>query len=457
MEQQQQPWTSSVLHRSLLKQPQTVASASGSYITLGSGRRILDGCTGAAVAIIGHGDKDVQAAVMEQMSTVSYAHTLTFTTDSAEHLADMLLEGRPYGLCKAYFVCSGSEAMDSALKLARQYHVENGQPGRTRLVARRQAYHGNTIGAMSVGSNLARRAPYEGALLLDNVSHVSPAYGYRGQLHGETEAAYAERLVDELDAEFRSLGPATVMAFVAEPVGGATAGCITAPRGYFEGVRRVCDKYGILLILDEVMCGSGRTGTYFAFAQEGDARPDLLMLGKGLGGGYAPIAGVLAHERVIDVVRRGTGTFVHGHTYQAHPVSCAAALAVQKVLRRDDLVSQCAAKGATLEASLRSVFGGRRYVGDVRGRGLFWALEFVQDKESKQPFEPAVRFASRVRDEAQAIGLAVYPGTGTADGFNGDHVVLAPPLNISGEDLALLVKLLEEAYGRVERDVEQWL
>ena len=266
------------------------------------------------MAIIGHGSKEVQAAVMEQMSAVSYAHTMAFTTGSAEDLADLLLEGRPYGLCKAYFVCSGSEAMDSALKLARQYHVENGQPGRTRLVARRQAYHGNTIGAMSVGSNVARKAPYEGALLLDNVSHVSPAYAYRGQPDGETEEAYAERLVDELDAEFRSLGPDTVMAFIAEPVGGATAGCITAPRGYFEGVRRLCDKHGILLILDEVMCGSGRTGTYFAFAQEGDVRPDLLTLGKGLGGGYAPIAGVLAHERVIDVLRRGSGTFVHGRT-----------------------------------------------------------------------------------------------------------------------------------------------
>ncbi|POR39234.1 Putative aminotransferase, partial [Tolypocladium paradoxum] len=344
--QTQASCTSRVLHPSLLKQPQTVASASGSYITLASGHRILDGCAGAAVAIIGHGNKDVQAAIVEQMSTVPYTHAIAFTTRSAEDLADLLLEGRPHGLCAAYFVCSGSEAVDSALKLARQYHVENGQPGRTRLVARRQAYHGNTIGAMSVGSHVARTAPYRDALLLDNVRHVSPAYDYRGRLDGETDEAYAERLVDELDAELRSLGPETVMAFIAEPVGGSTAGCITAPRGYFEGVRRVCDRYGVLLILDEVMCGMGRTGTYFAFAQEGDVRPDLVTLGKGLGGGYAPIAGVLAHERVIDVLRRGSGAFNNGHTYQAHPLSCAAALAVQRVVRRDGLVAQCAAKGA---------------------------------------------------------------------------------------------------------------
>ncbi|KFG84345.1 putative aminotransferase [Metarhizium anisopliae] len=414
--------SSKVLHRLLLHRPETVTAASGSYYTLSTGQRILDGCTGAAVAVIGHGDPDVKAAVVEQMSQVAYAHTLAFTTNSAEELAGTLLDGNPHGLCRAYFVGSGSEAMDAAMKLARQYWVEAGQPQRRRFVARRQAY-------------------------------VSPTYAYRFQKQGEPEEAYAKRLVDELDAEFRAVGPETVMAFIAEPVGGATVGCITPPRGYFEGVRRVCDKYDILLILDEVMCGSGRTGTYFAFAQEGDVRPDLVTLGKGLGGGYTPIAGVLAHQRVIDVLAAGSGAFVHGHTYQAHPVCCAAALAVQKVLRRDDLVARCAEKGKWLEQELRTRFEPRRYVGDIRGRGLFWALEFVKDKETKEPLAPDLHFASEMRDQAHRLGLAIYPGAGTADGHAGDHVILAPPLNVSQEDLEILVDLLEKTYDVVESRV----
>ncbi|UNI15937.1 hypothetical protein JDV02_002421 [Purpureocillium takamizusanense] len=445
---------SHVLHRSLLADPATVVSASGSYINLSTGQRILDGCTGAAVAIIGHGSEEVQSAVRDQMAKVSYAHTLAFTTSAAEDLADMLLRNKPHGLCKAYFVCSGSEAMDSALKLARQYHVERGQPQRTRIVARQQAYHGNTIGAMSVGSNVARKAPYMGVLTLPNVSHVSPAYTYRSQLQGETEESYAARLVQELDHEFRSLGPENVMAFVAETVCGATLGCATAPRGYFQGVRRLCSQYGILLILDEVMCGSGRCGTYFAFEQEGDGvYPDLLTLGKGLGGGYSPIAGVLVHEKVVGGLRQGSGSFVHGHTYQAHPVACAASLAVQRVLERDDLVRRCAVKGEWLEGALRRELGGRRFVGDVRGRGFFWALEFVADKASKEPFSPEVHFSGRVRDEAQRLGLAVYPGTGTVDGTRGDHIIVAPPYNVSDAELEDVVRLLKEAYEVVEKEV----
>ncbi|OAQ70835.1 aminotransferase [Pochonia chlamydosporia 170] len=444
---------SKILHRSLITHPETVESASGSYYTLSNGQKILDGCTGAAVAVIGHGDPDVKAAVMEQMSQVSYAHTLAFTTNSAEELASTLLEGNPFGLCKAYFVGSGSEAMDAAMKLARQYWVEAGEPQRRRFVARRQAYHGNTIGAMSVGSNVARKAPYEGVLLLDNVSYVSPAYAYRVQKEGEAEEAYSQRLVDELDAEFQTVGPETIMAFIAETVGGATAACITPPRGYFEGVRRLCDKYGILLILDEVMCGSGRTGTYFAFAQEGDVRPDLVTLGKGLGGGYTPIAGVLAHRKVIDVLAKGSGVFVHGHTYQAHPLCCAAALAVQKVLERDNLVANCAEKGKWLEEQLRKKLGPRKYVGNIRGRGLFWGLEFVKDKKTKEPFSPDVHFSREMRNEAQRLGLAIYPGTGTADGYVGDHVILAPPLNVSQEDLDILMDLLMKTYDVVEKRV----
>ncbi|KAL7908375.1 pyridoxal phosphate-dependent transferase [Trichoderma velutinum] len=443
-----------LLHRSLIERPQQVVSGSGIYLNLADGSRILDGCGGAAVSVIGHGNKQVQDAIMRQYSSIEYVHTMAYTTSSAEELANALTElSKPFGLTKAYFVCSGSEAIDAAMKLARQYHVENGQPQRKRFVARRQAYHGNTVGAMSVSSNLPRRIPYDGVLTLDNVSFVSPTYAYRGQRDAETEEQYAARLVQELDDEFQHVGPETVIAFVAETVGGATAACITPPKGYFEGVRRVCNRYGILLILDEIMCGSGRTGSYFAFEREGDVRPDLITLGKGLGGGYAPIAGVLIGEKVVQVLKRGSASFVHGHTYQAHPACCAAGLAVQQVIKRDNLVVNCLSMGALLESRLRSALEDAKYVGEIRGRGLFLGIEFVQDRASKQPFKPAVKFASRMQEAAHSRGLAVYPGSGTADGVNGDHVILAPPLTITEEEAEEIVRLLKMAYDIVEREV----
>lgn len=443
------------MHRSLVERPHHVVSGSGIYLTLADGTRIIDGCGGAAVAVIGHGNKDVQEAIIQQYSEVAYVHSLAYTTSSAEELANELTElSKPFGLIKAFFVGSGSEAMDGAMKLARQYHFENGQPERKRFVSRRQAFHGSTIGAMSVSSNLPRKIPFNGALMLDNVSYVSPAYAYHGQLDTETEDQYAARLVQELDDEFQRLGPETVVAFVAETVGGATSACATPPRGYFAGVRKVCDKYGILLILDEVMCGSGRMGRYFAFETEGDVRPDILTLGKGLGGGYAPIAGILVSQKVVDVLTKGTAVFVHGHTYQAHPTSCAAALAVQRVLKRDNLVAKCHTQGAFLESRLRSALGDAKFVGEIRGGGFFWGIEYVQDKASKQPFKPEVKFGIRVYAAAHDRGLAIYPGIGTIDGVNGDHSILAPPLTATDEELEEMVRLFKEAYDAVEKEMD---
>ncbi|OAR01529.1 hypothetical protein LLEC1_01511 [Akanthomyces lecanii] len=449
---------SHVLHNSLIGKPPTVASASGSYMTMSTGQRVLDACTGAAVAIIGHNDPDVKAAVMDQMSKVCYTHTVAFTTVAAEELADDILGKNPYGLSRAFFVCSGSEAMDSALKLARQYYVEIGQPNRTHIVARQRAYHGNTVAAMSVGSHVSRRAPFEKALMLDNVSFTSPTYAYRHQLHNESEQEYASRLVQELDDHFQARGPENIMAFVSEPVGGATAGCLTAPAGYYQGVRRLCDRYGILLIFDEVMCGSGRTGTYFAFEQEGEGvYPDLITMGKGLGGGFAPMGAVLVHDKVIKGFQSGSAWFVHSHTYQAHGVGCAAALAVQKVLRRDRLVERSATKGKWLRDALMATFGDRKYVGDIRGRGLFWGIEFVRDKATKEPFEPSLRFTWRIVDEALRRGLSVYPGAGTADGAKGDHIIIAPAYNMSDEEFDEMLRLLKDTYDMVETEVTSLL
>ncbi|KAH7417554.1 adenosylmethionine-8-amino-7-oxononanoate aminotransferase [Cadophora sp. MPI-SDFR-AT-0126] len=446
-----------LLHRSLVTRPHTVVSASGSYLYLLDGRQILDACGGAAVSIIGHGDPEVTAAVLSQMQKVSYVHTTIYTTSATEDLAHFLLHdptsSSQHHLEKAYFTGSGSEANDSAMKLARQYFVEKGDLNRTIFVARRQGFHGSTVGAMSVSANVARKVQFEGVLTLPNVVHVAPAYAYQYKLDGETEMDYSKGLVRELDEEFQRLGPENVIAFFAETVVGATTGCVPAPNGYFSGVRTVCDKYGILLILDEVMCGMGRTGTPFAFEQE-NVVPDIVSIGKGLGGGYAPIAGILVGKKVVDVLRNGTGAFNHGHTYQAHPISCAAALAVQKIVRREKMVEQCWKSGKVLEQTLRDRLGDCKYVGDIRGRGLFWGVEFVKNRETREPFPKEVGFGQRLQRKVFDLGVALYPGTGTVDGVKGDHILISPPYNVSPKELELIVDTLERAYSLIEREID---
>ena len=442
-----------LLHRSLAHAPDTVTHATGIHLTLSTGRTIIDACGGAAVSCIGHNDDEVLSATMQQMRSVSYVHTGAYTTTSAEELASIILTGNPYGLEKAFFVGSGSEAMDAAMKLARQFHYESGHSERRNFVARKQSYHGNTIGAMSLSSNLPRKVPYE-ALLLQNVSHVSPAYAYQYQLPDESEAQYVMRLAEELDAEFQRLGPETVVAFVAEPIVGATSGCVPSPPGYFRAVRHICDRYGILLVLDEVMCGIGRSGSFFAFEQE-DVVPDIVTVGKGLGGGYAPISGVLVGEKVVQGLKDGTGMFNHGQTYQAHPLSCASALAVQKIIKRDRLVERCNRMGEILERDLREALERKKYVGDIRGRGLFWGVEFVRNRELKESFEPKVEFGYRVQRKAFDLGVAIYPGAATVDGVRGDHVLLAPPYTVTEADLRHVVQVVGEAYDAVERWVDQ--
>jgi adenosylmethionine-8-amino-7-oxononanoate aminotransferase len=448
-----------LFHRSLHQRPYMVDSAKGIYLNLSDGRVVMDACGGAAVACIGHGNEEVLAAVQRQMSTgVSYLHSLTYTTDAAEKLAHHLIDGpqggRRFGLDRAYFVGSGSEAMDAALKLARQYFFEMDQVNRTRFVARKQSYHGTTIGAMNVSSNLPRKVQYT-CFQSDNYSWVSPAYQYQYSRwqDGETEDQFAERLVEELDQHFQKIGPESIIAFVAEPVVGATSACTPAPRGYFKGVRRVCDKYSILLILDEVMSGMGRTGTFFAFEQE-DIVPDIMTIGKGLGGGYAPIAGVLVHKKVIDVLKKGTSSFNHGHTYQAHPVACASTLAVQQILSRDGLVENCARMGVILRRLLGETFDTAKYVGDIRGKGLFWSLEFVKDKATRKSFSPKIRFGARFQTIAFELGVAVYPGAGTVDGTNGDHAIVSPPYNVTEEELKKITGVLKQAYDKLEKEVD---
>ncbi|KAL6720503.1 hypothetical protein ACLMJK_002427 [Lecanora helva] len=443
-----------LLHRSLAHQPETVVHASGIKLTLSSGRIIIDACGGAAVSCLGHGNSEVLDAAMQQMRDVSYVHTGAYTTSAAEDLASLILEhGRQYGLEKAFFCGSGSEAMDTALKLARQFFYETGEKQRVNLVAREQSWHGATIGSMSVGSNLPRKIPYE-PLLLQNVSHVSPAFAYHYQYASESEEDFVKRLAIELEDEFQRLGPETVIAFIAEPIVGATTGCVPAPAGYFKAVHQICDKYGILLILDEVMCGMGRCGTLFAFEQE-DVVPDIMTMGKGLGGGYAPIASVVVSKKVVDGLRVGTGMFNHGHTYQAHPLSCATALVVQKIIKRDGLVERCSIMGASLEKLLRKKLAceNNKYIGNIRGRGLFWGIEFVADQATRMPFDPSLEFGLRVQKKAFEFGVAIYPGAATVDGATGDHVLIAPPYIVSNNELENIVEIVAKAYKAVENEI----
>jgi len=377
-----------------------------------------------------------------QIDQLAYAHTSFFTSEPAEALADQLIRTAPSGISHAYFLSGGSEAVEAALKMARQYFVEIGQPRRAHFIARRQSYHGNTLGALAVGGNEWRRREFK-PLLID-VTHVSPCYPYRDQRDDETPEAYGQRLADELDQAIVKFGPDKVIGFVAETVGGATAGVLVPVAGYFKAVRDVCDRHGCLLILDEVMCGMGRTGTQHACEQE-SVVPDLMTIAKGLGGGYQPIGAVLTHQRIVEAMSAGSGFFQHGHTYLGHPVACAAALAVQRVIERDGLLGRVRDLGAAFGAMLREHFGDHPHVGDVRGRGLFWGVELVADRATKAPFDPKPKLHARVKREAMNRGLLVYPMGGTVDGQRGDHVLLAPPFIASQDHLATIAARLHQA------------
>ena len=439
-----------VFHRQLAKRPPVAVSGQGIWWRDAEGRSYIDASGGAAVSCLGHGHPDVIAAMHRQIDQLAYAHTSFFTTEVAEQLADLLVGSAPAGMSHVYFVSGGSEAVEAALKMARQYFVEIGQPQRRHFIARRQSYHGNTLGALAVGGNEWRREQFR-PLLID-VTHVSPCYEYRGRLPDETPEAYGQRLVAELARTIEELGPDNVMAFVAETVGGATAGVLTPVPGYFKGIRDLCDRHGILLILDEVMCGMGRTGTLHACEQEGVV-PDLLTVAKGLGGGYQPIGAVLAQGRIVEAMRQGSGLFQHGHTYLGHAVACAAALAVQQVIQRDHLLTQVRDRGAYLASRLRHELGDHPHVGDIRGRGLFWGLELVQDRANRQWFEPSLKLHARLKSAAMAEGLMIYPMGGTVDGRCGDHVLLAPPFISSEGDIDQIVARLRRSLDRVVSDI----
>ena len=433
---------SHVFHRNPKHEYPLAVGGDGPYIIDSNGKRYLDACCGAAVSCLGHSDREVIDAIKAQLDQLPFAHTSFFSNEPMEALASELVENAPAGIERVYFCSGGSEAVEAALKLARQYYVEIGQAQRSQVIARRQSYHGNTLGALAAGGNLWRRKQFEP--LLVEVAHVLPCYSYRGKQQGESDEAYGQRLVPELEQEVQRLGPDRVIAFIAETVGGATLGCVTPVPGYFAGVRAVCDKHGILLILDEVMCGMGRCGTLYACEQEGVV-PDLICIGKGLGAGYQPIGALLASARVYDAVVDGSGFFQHGHTYTGHATACAGALAVQRAVRNRGLLAKVRERGAGLEARLRARFDEHPHVGEIRGRGLFWALELVEDRASKRPFDARRKLSTTLKLQALENGLMCYPMAGTLDGVSGDHVMLAPPYIIEEAQLDEMVDKLERS------------
>lgn len=423
--------------------PPLAVSAEGLIIRLADGREIIDATGGAAVACIGHGNARVKAAIAAQLDRIAYVHTSFFTVEATEQLAESLVGHAPGGLTKAMFLSGGSEAMEAALKVTRQYFLEIGEPRRTRFIARRQSYHGNTIGALGTQAESARAGAFA-PFILDNFSSVSPAYAYRHQRADESEADYVARLAAELDAEFERLGPDSVAAFIAETVIGSTVGAVTAPTGYFRAMREVCDRHGALLILDEVFCGMGRTGAMHAWEHEG-VSPDIQTVAKGLGAGYQPIAAILVQGRIADAIAAGSGTLWHGHTYTGHPVACAASLAVQQVLAEDKLVANAKAMGERLRDRLDSRFGAHPHVGDIRGRGLLVAIEIVADRATKTPFDVGAQMHARIKREALDRGLATYTRGGTADGKVGDHALLAPPYIVTAAEVDRIVDILGDA------------
>lgn len=435
-----------IFGRTTSGQMPTAVKGEGCYIIDSNGKRYFDGSGGAAVSCLGHSNERVKQAINDQLLNLDFAHTGFFTSQPAEALADLLIQNAPEGIDRVYLVSGGSEAVEAAIKLARQYYLEKGEPKRNKIIARRQSYHGNTLGALASGGNEWRRAQF--APLLIEVSHIAPCYEYRGREAHETSFEFGQRVANELETEILGAGAEEVMAFMAEPVVGATLGAVPAVEGYFKRIREICDQYGVLLILDEVMCGMGRTGTLFACEHDG-ITPDIVTIAKGLGAGYQPIGAMLCSARIYQAIENGSGFFQHGHTYLGHPVASAASHAVVSEILENNLLIKVQEQGLKLEARLKDVFGQHANIGDIRGRGLFQGIEIVSNRETKLPLDASLSTAKKIKVAAFQAGLICYPMSGTIDGKNGDHILLAPPFIISDDQIGELVDKLKTAVDQV--------
>ncbi|KAF4447147.1 hypothetical protein F53441_9292 [Fusarium austroafricanum] len=441
----------STLHAKINTPPPRIVKSQGCWLETEEGHRILDASSGAAVVAIGHNEPRVKEAIVAQLDQVAYTYNPFFTTEAAEKISSFLTKSTNGAMSKVFIVSSGTEAVEAALKIARQYFTElpTPEPSRRRFIARKQSYHGNTLGSLAVGGHKARRGVYE-SILATNVSHVSPCYPYREMKSGETEEQYVQRLAKELDDEFQRVGPDTVCAFIAETVSGTSLGCAPPVPGYFKAMKEVCDRYGALLIMDEVMSGMGRTGTLHAWEQEGVV-PDLQTVAKGLGAGYMPVGALLVGNKVTDALTQGSGAFSHSQTYQGHPLACAAAYAVQSVMKEDNMLQNVQDMGKVLGAKLKERLSAHKNVGDIRGRGLYWGLEFVRDKETKEPFALSEQIAGKLHKTGLGAdhGVSLIPATGNIDGIRGDMVIVSPPFTITKEEIEMLVDKVEKVVTSV--------
>ncbi|KAJ5731599.1 uncharacterized protein N7483_006107 [Penicillium malachiteum] len=437
---------SHILHRAFSERPAKIVGGDGISTILENGKRVIDASCGPSVSCLGHTQPEIFDAITNHLKNdIAYIYSGSpYTNGATEELADILLADMPGGLSKAIFVNSGSEATDAALKLAVQYWYERGQPQRTHFISRKQSYHGNTIGALCVSGHESRREFYKD-FMSSNVSFLDPCYAYRMKWEGESDEQFVQRLARQFEDEILRVGPDRVAGFVAETVSGTTLGCLPAVPGYFKAIRDICDKYEVLLILDEIICGMGKTGTMHAWEQEGIHGPDIQTIGKALGAGFVPLSGVLLHQKIFDALSAGSGGLVHGHTFQAHPLACAAAVAVQKIIKRDNLIERVAQMGNKLEALLLKEIGPLPLVGDIRGRGLFWAIEFVLDKNSKKAFSSKDNFCGKVVKSALGMGLNILGNLGHTGEYQVDHVLVCPPYITTDAELEKIVSLLKAA------------
>lgn len=437
-----------VFHRDLQFPYPVATHAAGMHIYDADGKAYLDMCGGAAVSCLGHQHPDVVAALKKQIDTLAYAHTSFFSNEPQEKLAGLLVERFGDPSARVYFSSGGSEANETALKLAWQFWQVAGKSSKVKIISRQHSYHGNTLGALSVSGNPGRRQKV--AQVLHDWPRIEPCYAYRHKKQGESDEEYGRRVANALEAAILAAGPDTVAAFIAEPVVGASLGVVPPVPGYFHRIREICDQFDVLLIADEVMCGSGRTGTFFAHEQEG-ARPDIVTLAKGIGGGYQPLATTIASGRIMAAFDNGGAAFAHGHTYIGHASACAAGVAVLEAFEAYQLLGAVRQKGEALGALLADRFHGHPFVGDIRGRGLFWGIEFVRDKESKEHIKNSAAVAGRLRTAAMEHGLMCYPGGANVEGGSSCHILLAPPFileNVHMEETADKLDLvIAEVFG----------
>jgi adenosylmethionine-8-amino-7-oxononanoate aminotransferase len=438
-----------VFPRNFLKTYPQAVRGEGCFVYASDGRRYLDASGGAAVVTIGHGVEEIGRAMAEQAARLAYVHSSQFHTATAEKLAQRILALAPKGMRqggRVYFTTGGSEAAETALKLARQYWIEKGEKKRWRVLSRWQSYHGSTLGALGVSGNVRRREMF--APMMADWGHIPPCYCYRCPLGLHYPECNVD-CADELDRTLDRDGADDVAAFIFEPVVGATLGAVVPPEGYVQRLAEICRRRGILLIADEVMTGMGRTGRPFA-VEHWNVTPDMILVGKGIASGYAPLGAVIASGHVAEAISKGTGTFLHGFTYDAHPVTAAAGNAVLDHIEREKLFAAVDPAGRELCAALEPL---KRFsvVGDVRGMGLLFGVELVRDAKTREPFPADARIAARIQADAFEAGVMTYPIQGCADGIRGDHILLAPPFTITAQEIQTLAEALEHAIADLER------